>query len=506
MKCTNCGREFEGTFCPDCGTKAAAQDRCPVCGAQHTEDEQFCPNCGYSFTGTSAQANKERRKRPKKPALLLPLSSIVPIVCGIAVIFSLFSFFVSPPTPLVLSDFFITLLGLIGCVGIATICALILNSYTLSFAKLRAHRFERIAKRSPDKTVKPEKFFRNRLIAFILIEAFSITMCVLFILFAVDDRVTPASLGMGCTVMILIPLLTGAAYCIWWKLHAKDIRAAYYASEDGSVGPVPTATYAALAQATYEYCGECVNFWRELFRLETKPADSMAGDLNTPARTALQVIAYILVSIFVPLTLLPIGAAASHAAHNMFYIEKVNAVDIGDSYETVEELLPDPYARDAGTQTWTYYDNNFKKLLEKNENFDPSEIQDWDDFEDAFNDAAELETTQFGYIEVHFERESGNSGTYIVSSVFFDPARQYRDGYEHREAESYEALDISVDEETDAVTVIYSATYEDGSFYKGKAAGTIERGSIASGRTITLSWRDYFGNACEAEYTIPAQS
>lgn len=64
MKCTNCGREFEGTFCPDCGTKAAMQERCPVCGKEHAADEQFCPNCGYNFTGASAQMNKERRKRP----------------------------------------------------------------------------------------------------------------------------------------------------------------------------------------------------------------------------------------------------------------------------------------------------------------------------------------------------------------------------------------------------------------------------------------------------------
>lgn len=48
MKCINCGKEFEGNFCPVCGTKAAPQN-CPKCGKTRAQGERFCSNCGYSF-------------------------------------------------------------------------------------------------------------------------------------------------------------------------------------------------------------------------------------------------------------------------------------------------------------------------------------------------------------------------------------------------------------------------------------------------------------------------
>ncbi len=50
MICKNCGKEFEGQFCPECGTKAAELQKCPVCGKEHIEGEKFCANCGYNYT------------------------------------------------------------------------------------------------------------------------------------------------------------------------------------------------------------------------------------------------------------------------------------------------------------------------------------------------------------------------------------------------------------------------------------------------------------------------
>ena len=55
MVCKNCGREFEGTFCPSCGTKAeGALPVCPVCGAPHAAGDLFCPRCGYDYRRPSA--------------------------------------------------------------------------------------------------------------------------------------------------------------------------------------------------------------------------------------------------------------------------------------------------------------------------------------------------------------------------------------------------------------------------------------------------------------------
>ena len=57
-KCFKCGTEFEGSFCPNCGTKYEETKICPQCGAQLDGHVRFCNHCGYNF------ANK-----PKKNAV-----------------------------------------------------------------------------------------------------------------------------------------------------------------------------------------------------------------------------------------------------------------------------------------------------------------------------------------------------------------------------------------------------------------------------------------------------
>ena len=58
-KCKNCGNEFEGEFCPKCGTPVNHQEnvgvqenaqkvkaKCANCGAELEEGAVFCPKCG----------------------------------------------------------------------------------------------------------------------------------------------------------------------------------------------------------------------------------------------------------------------------------------------------------------------------------------------------------------------------------------------------------------------------------------------------------------------------
>lgn len=53
-KCVNCGKEFEGKFCPQCGTKWVDPDSCPKCGAHHDADAKFCQECGARLDGKVA--------------------------------------------------------------------------------------------------------------------------------------------------------------------------------------------------------------------------------------------------------------------------------------------------------------------------------------------------------------------------------------------------------------------------------------------------------------------
>lgn len=55
MICSNCGNEFEGKFCPECGTPAPKAIACPTCGAQITG--KFCSECGTPAPVVNAHSN-----------------------------------------------------------------------------------------------------------------------------------------------------------------------------------------------------------------------------------------------------------------------------------------------------------------------------------------------------------------------------------------------------------------------------------------------------------------
>lgn len=58
MICKNCGKEFEGNFCPECGMQAGLQyTSCPKCGKERADGEKFCSGCGYCFVNGRVQNN-----------------------------------------------------------------------------------------------------------------------------------------------------------------------------------------------------------------------------------------------------------------------------------------------------------------------------------------------------------------------------------------------------------------------------------------------------------------
>lgn len=61
--CSKCGQQFEGKFCPKCGTFAPEDAVCPSCGVKITGSPKFCPNCGSSLSVTNANANIPNEER-----------------------------------------------------------------------------------------------------------------------------------------------------------------------------------------------------------------------------------------------------------------------------------------------------------------------------------------------------------------------------------------------------------------------------------------------------------
>lgn len=54
-KCFNCGAEFEGKFCPECGAKYEETKICPQCGTELDGQVKFCNECGHSFVKQQPQ-------------------------------------------------------------------------------------------------------------------------------------------------------------------------------------------------------------------------------------------------------------------------------------------------------------------------------------------------------------------------------------------------------------------------------------------------------------------
>ncbi len=56
MKCMNCGQEFTGNFCPNCGTPAPKKEFCPQCGNERPAGARFCARCGHHFADAPVQS------------------------------------------------------------------------------------------------------------------------------------------------------------------------------------------------------------------------------------------------------------------------------------------------------------------------------------------------------------------------------------------------------------------------------------------------------------------
>lgn len=64
-KCTNCGTEFDGNFCPQCGQKRAGEITCPQCGSKLASDANFCVMCGHKIKST-VDVNPVIKERKRK--------------------------------------------------------------------------------------------------------------------------------------------------------------------------------------------------------------------------------------------------------------------------------------------------------------------------------------------------------------------------------------------------------------------------------------------------------
>lgn len=94
-KCFKCGAEFEGNFCPECGTQWQEEKQCPNCGATLAGGAKFCNNCGYSFVGSAEEKRPKKEKKPSKVGAFFKkawawvrshLKIVIPTACAFIVV------------------------------------------------------------------------------------------------------------------------------------------------------------------------------------------------------------------------------------------------------------------------------------------------------------------------------------------------------------------------------------------------------------------------------------
>ena len=182
---------------------------------------------------------------------------------------------------------------------------------------------------------------------------------------------------------------------------------------------------------------------------------------------------------------------------NKFRIGVVEKINLGDSREQVLDLLGEPYDYTEGSSFFEYYSDNYRKLLEQSDSFNPDDIQDWEDFGDAFDEALELEqklqTEEYRYIAVTFDSEGG------VSSVFLDTAHSEQNTGK-KALKSYSLLNETVYAYAET-ELFYTAEYTDGSYYMGATSVTVNEVG-----NIIIHWNDRYGNECSAAASVVASA
>ena len=88
-KC-QCGHEFEGNFCPNCGSKWQEEKTCPKCGTKLKGSAKFCSECGYTFTKTSKIDNQSATT----PAKNSPLNIFIAIIMSLVLVGILLGIFI----------------------------------------------------------------------------------------------------------------------------------------------------------------------------------------------------------------------------------------------------------------------------------------------------------------------------------------------------------------------------------------------------------------------------
>ena len=149
-KCLKCGAEFEGKFCPKCGTKYETEKICPECNTTVPFLQHYCTECGYSFHETedenqndNAEFIPQNKDELKKTLERFSWAKRVP--WGGTVLIALFFVILIPILILSESPWSVYLFVAMICIYICTIYYAI-SSIFVSYFLLKMHYIQKATK------------------------------------------------------------------------------------------------------------------------------------------------------------------------------------------------------------------------------------------------------------------------------------------------------------------------------------------------------------------------
>ena len=506
MKCNKCGTEFEGNFCTNCGEKAvSSEERCPNCGGLRRNYESFCPDCGYQYHRKSKPADSLLPRidsdappmissKPKMPLTVAVTSRAVEYSAGYGLILSFLSilplFIVQRLAPIdwviVIASFLLTFL---------------IVAFVSAYLSTRAYGARRKARRLHRgwmKIYRPTSYIIEHVIYCLVCSA--LVPCIALILSSsFDDPIFPSD-GSWIFVYILIPsiypLSLGVAQLIWFLSNRNKINEAFYGTSSPTKKQPLTVSRESLSYDLRKFHSDWEAFWAYKFcKRKLEQGDTVHKQSAATFAKVYSVGSKVGVTILSLALLLLIFLGSLSYIKSVFRIDKISLIAVGCDQNEVTSTLSSPYNGnssrfDSTDYVWRYYDQKYTSLLRQNDSFDPDDIEDMDDLENAFNDALALENklqTQYhAYIEVYFRTDSVTGTTY-VSSIFYDPACTEEDRYETRTSnDTYEILLAEIERNARTATVVYTANYTDGSYLKALTTAYLASGES----TATLGGRN----------------
>ena len=548
MKCTQCGNEFEGSFCPVCGTRAQTAESAgagqsagqggaaPPQGAGQAAQAAEMPPQGAgqnlaaqappqgegavsSVQPSVTDAPPEKLPRPKKSILVNSTLTMSKWIGSGALVGSILLFFLLvilatllvawSPTYLLSAD-----VVCFACCLFAVAVVLIVPHWVVSRVYPCGTRcytgFLMQLRRGKKKPVDRVDYRRESR----MFKGFVIFVPLMILLLQIEILIFCAETGRTATIVTLVFTVLGAVVCVtvyavWWRRHRREILTAYYGKENPQKDAAPIVTYAQLGEELRVYQEEWNNYLLNGYARRCYKHGRAKGKGTGYLTFRTRVVPWILTIVEIALLVVIYFVGRGYMT-NVFRADRVLAVQTGIDAMEVEQYLGEPYEKNEDAARYVYYSDNYVTLLERNKNFDISSVQDWNDLENAFADAQALYTTEYAYIEVQFELTGSLSGSTnwwntAMRSIFFDPSRTEQTRDNKKNVRERDVTVAEIEQGASAGTAVVTVHYDDGSIWRAEVSGTLAEDSADTvGETVTLSCYDPYAAGTEATFTVQA--